>query len=252
MSNLEWCINYLKEFNQITGRFALSDEEELHALMNITMPINLSDEFYQRQDLVLQDIYKNKNIIDVNDLTPIKNSICLYKGDITNIKSSAIVNACNAKLLGCFSPLHNCVDNAIHSYAGLQVRRDLLKIMNEQGHDEPNGKAKITKAYNLPSEYIIHTVGPQVFGFVTKQNELDLFNCYLSSLRLADTYKLESIVFCSISTGIYGYPIEKAAKVSLNAVNFYLEEENKNIKKVIFNVFSEHDYDIYYQTITTI
>ena len=248
MSNLEWCISYLKQYNHGVG-FDLPLEDEFRALMNITMPIDLSDEYYLRQDLALKEIYQKRKIIDVNELKPIKDKIYLYQGDITNLKVDAITNACNEKLLGCFSPLHNCVDNAIHSFAGLEVRRDLLEVMTKQGHDERNGLAKITKGYNLPSSYIIHTVGPIVNGYVTRANREDLMNCYLSSLRMADQYNLKSIAFCSISTGIYGYPIEKAVKVALNAVNYYLKEENKNLEKVVFCLFSKRDYDVYYRTI---
>ena len=121
--------------------------------------------------------------------------------------------------------------------------------MTEQGYDEPNGRAKITKGYNLPSKYIIHTVGPIVDGQLNKQNERDLYKCYLSCLRLADEYGLKSIVFCSISTGFFGYPIEKGSLVAQRAVNYYLAEENTNIEKVIFNVFSKHDYDVYLKAI---
>lgn len=249
MSNIDWCIDYLKEINNINEDISLKKEDALRALMNITMPYDLSDEFYSKQDEALLEIRNKRELIDVESLPFIKNKISLFKGDITLLKADAIVNACNEKLLGCFVPLHGCIDNAIHSYAGLEVRRDLLKIMNEQGHDEPNGKAKITKGYNLPSKFIIHTVGPKVFGRVTHDNEMDLYNCYISSLRIADECRLQSIVFCSISTGIYGYPFNKAIKVALRAVNYYLENENKNLKRIVFDVFKESEYEEYYRAI---
>lgn len=250
MDELKKAIDYLKEYNGIHNFFDANDKDTFRALMNITMPINLSDEFYNYQDQILQEQLKDKVITDVNDLIPITDKIYLWKGDITTIKADAIVNACNSKLLGCFQPLHRCIDNAIHSFAGLQVRRDLIEIMQKQGHDEENGKAKITKGYNLPSKYIIHTVGPIVSKILTKENEEDLKNCYLSSLKLADGYQLKSIVFCSISTGLYGYPIQKASRVAIQAVNEYLKTNpNTSIQKVIFNTFTGSDYDVYYQTI---
>lgn len=132
MKELNWCIEYLKKYNNITYDLKLPDLEALRALENITMPDNLSDEFYDNQDKVLQEILKTKNIVDINNLSFNKDNIALYKGYITLINADAIVNAANEKLLGCFIPLHKCIDNAIHSYAGLQVRRNLLKVMENK------------------------------------------------------------------------------------------------------------------------
>lgn len=250
MNNLEKTIKYLKLYNKIDKELDYEQFSTLRALMNITIPLDLSNEFYKCCDQVLQDELKKKNIIDVNNLKPIKGNIYLYHGDITTIKSDVIVNACNNRLLGCFQPLHHCIDNAIHSYAGLEVRRDLIDIMKKQKFKEENGKAKITKGYNLPSKYIIHTVGPIVNGIVTKENEVDLINCYLSCLKLASKYKLENIVFCSIATGLYGYPIEEASRIAVCTVlRYFNKNKDTSIKKVIFNVFSEADYDIYKRTI---
>ena len=239
MTYLNWCIDYLKDYNHIKDELSY-DWPTFRALLNITMPINLSDEFYDKQDGVIKEIVAKKEIFNVDN---VDDGISLYKGDITLIKADAIVNACNNKLLGCFVPGHHCIDNAIHSFAGLEVRRDLMKVMEEQGHDEENGKCKVTKAYNLPSKYIFHTVGPVYSG--SKQDTLDLESCYLSCLKVADKMKLDSIVFCSLSTGIFGFPIEKASEIAIRTVKKYLEEENKNIKKVIFNLFSDGDYDVY-------
>lgn len=247
MKDIDFCINYLKKVNHIEQEIALPPIQLLRALMNITMPFHLSDAYYDRQDKVLQELLYQKKIVDVSDLTPLKPNIYLYQGDITLIRCDAIVNACNSKLLGCFQPLHHCIDNAIHSYAGLQVRRDLLKVMQEQGYDEPTGRAKITKAYNLPSQYILHTIGPIIHQLPSKKDEEDLYQCYSSCLKLANEYQLKSIAFCSISTGLYGYPIEKAAKIALQAVKDYLKQD-QNIK-IIFNVFSKEDYDVYYRAI---
>ena len=240
MTDLKWCINYLKEYNHLKELPILDDYATFRALLNITMPNNLSDEFYDKQDKALQNILSHKQIVDI---TSFKEGISLYKGDITLIKADAIVNACNSQMLGCFIPGHHCIDNAIHSFAGLQVRRDMMEIMNKQGYEEPNGQVKVSKAYNLPSKFIFHTVGPIYSG--THRDEIDLMNCYYSCLRKADEMKLESIVFCSLSTGIFGFPIEKACKIAIKCVESYLKEENKNIKKVIFDVFSNNDFKTY-------
>ena len=243
MQDLIWCINYLKKYNKIEGNLNY-DFPTFRALLNITMPINLSDELYLKQDNVLQELLSKKEIVDVGSFNV---GVSLYKGDITLIKADAIVNACNDKMLGCFVPGHHCIDNAIHTFAGLEVRRDMMNIMEKQGHDEENGQVKVSKGYNLPSEYIFHTVGPIYSGL--KKDDVDLMNCYLSCMKKADEMNLESIVFCSLSTGLFGFPIERASKIAINTVRNYLENENKSIKKVIFDVFSDGDYDVYNKTI---
>ena len=247
MEDIKWCINYLKNKNNIKSLIDLDDKSTFRALQNITMPYDLSDEFYLKQDKVLKEILSKKEVVDAKIFS---DGISIYKGDITLIKADAIVNACNSKLLGCFVPGHHCIDNAIHSFAGLQVRRDLIKVMEDQGHDEENGKCKVTSAYNLPSKYIFHTVGPVYSG--SNQDDIDLKNCYLSCLKMADEMKLESIVFCSLSTGIFGFPIEKASSIAVKTVKEYLKKENKTIKKVIFDVFSDRDYEVYNRRIKEI
>lgn len=247
MEDIKWCINYLKDKNNIKSLIDLDDKSTFRALQNITMPYDLSDEFYLKQDKVLKEILSKKEVVDAKIFS---DGISIYKGDITLIKADAIVNACNSKLLGCFVPGHHCIDNAIHSFAGLQVRRDLIKVMEDQGHDEENGKCKVTSAYNLPSKYIFHTVGPVYSG--SNQDDIDLKNCYLSCLKMADEMKLESIVFCSLSTGIFGFPIEKASSIAVKTVKEYLKKENKTIKKVIFDVFSDRDYEVYNRRIKEI
>lgn len=253
MTKLEQGIQYLKDYNQFELPSRIKGFDAFRALMNVTMPNHLDEDFYSLQDEIIQEEYRHKVIVDIQDLKPIKGNIYLYLGDITCLKVDAIVNAGNSYLLGCFHPLHHCIDNAIHSYAGLQVRRDLMEIMEKQGKEEENGKAKITKGYNLPSSYIIHTVGPQIKKVVTKKDEEDLYHCYLSSLTLAETYHLSSIAFCSISTGLYGYPIEEASKVALQAVNeYFVNHPNTSIQKVVFDVFSKGDYDVYEREISRI
>ena len=247
MTDLEWCIDYLLKVNNTNRRSIGLGFDIFRGLLNITMPINLSDEFYERQDRVLQDLLKGKNITSDSEFN---NGLSVYNGDITLIKVDAIVNACNSQMLGCFVPNHRCVDNAIHSFAGLEVRRDMMELMNKQGHPEPNGMCKVTKGYNLPAKYIFHTVGPIYSG--DKQDEIDLRNCYLSCLREADKMNLKSICFSSISTGIFGYPIIDASKIAIETSYNYLKTENKNIEKIIFDCFSERDYSVYNRQIKEI
>ena len=171
----------------------------------------------------------------------------LWQGDITTLKVDAIVNAANCKLLGCFIPQHNCIDNVIHSAAGVQLREECSRIMEIQGHDEEVGKAKITGAYNLPSNYVIHTVGPQIpYGAEPTPEDInDLRNCYISCLEIADHHNLESIAFCSISTGVFNFPQDKACEIAVKTVNEYLNENETGLKHIIFDVFSYETYNMY-------
>ena len=240
MRDIEWCIAYLKGINHIRELPDIDEWALFRALLNITMPIDLSEEFYRRQDAVLQGRLQNQRIIDIS-VFPM--GIFLYKGDITLLKADAIVNACNSQMLGCFKPGHHCIDNAIHSFGGLEIRRDLMKVMDEQGHDEPNGQCKVSEGYNLPAKYVLHTVGPVYSG--RKQDDFDLANCYISCLQKADEMGLKNVVFCSLSTGIFGFPIEKACKIAIKNAKNYLKHESKNIERVVFDVFSEEDYGTY-------
>jgi len=242
MSDIKRCIEYLEKYNgfKLSGR---SDFDTLRALMNVTMPYDLSDKFYALQDEILQDLLKTKTVVDVNELPLIDDKICLYKGDITLLKADAIVNACNSKMLGCFVPGHYCIDNAIHTFAGLETRRDLMGVMKAQGHDEANGKCKVTSGYNLPAKYILHTVGPIYSG--AHSDDIDLSNCYTSCLKAADDLGLKNVVFCALSTGAFLFPIERATDIAIKSVKDYLNDKYKNIERVIFDVFSDRDYGVY-------
>lgn len=225
---------------------ALSERQKpdyFRALCNVRMPLPVSDEFIALQDEYLAEQTKKRGIIDVDSFA-YKGGIALWQGDITRLNSDAIVNACNSALLGCFQPLHNCIDNCIHSFAGVQVRLDCNKMM--QGKVEPNGQVKVTSAYNLPSKYIFHTVGPIVYGKVTKPNETDLQNCYLSCLNKAKEMQLESIAFCCLSTGVYGYPKDKACTLAVKTVKAWQEKNGYNIK-IIFDVLMNEDRCYYEQ-----
>lgn len=216
----------------------------LRGLMNVRMPRAISDEFLNVQDEYLQEELSKKHITKLSDLHPILDDIYVWRGDITALECGAIVNAANAGMTGCYQPCHNCIDNCIHTYAGIQLRLTCAKLMEEQGHEEPTGQAKITPAYNLPCHYVIHTVGPIVQGRLTKKHCDLLRSCYLSCLRLADEKNVGSIAFCCISTGVFMFPNEKAAEIAIKAVKEYKEKTGSKIE-VIFNVFKEKDEQIY-------
>ncbi len=221
-----------------------SQEMLLRGLMNIRMPRKTSEVFLNMQNAYLQECIKEKGITDIKDLHPIKEDLFLWRGDITTLKCDAIVNAANSQMLGCFIPNHRCIDNAIHTFAGIKLREECFNLMKNLGREAKTGEAFITSAYNLPSKYVIHTVGPIVGKSLIEQNKKDLEECYLSCLRRAESKKLSSIAFCCISTGEFHFPNEAAAIIAIQTVLKYKQTTNSNIK-VIFNVFKEEDYDIY-------
>ena len=216
----------------------------LRSLFNIRMPKDTSAEFLKIQDAYLQEENRRKGITDLADLEPVQDGIYLWQGDITTLQCGAVVNAANSQMLGCFNPCHGCIDNAIHTFAGIQLRRDCNEMMHEQGHDEPTGQAKITPAYNLPCKFVIHTVGPIVIGKLNEQHCELLKSCYLSCLKLAEENGVDSIAFCCISTGVFGFPQREAAQIAVETVKEYKKENRSNIK-VIFNVFKDDDLSIY-------
>ena len=218
----------------------------LRSLFNIRMPEPVSEEFLQVQDAYLQGEAAEKGVTDVADLTPIEEGIYLWHGDITTLKCDAIVNAANSQMLGCFYPCHGCIDNAIHTFSGVQLRAACADLMKEQGHSEPTGTAKITPAYNLPCRYVLHTVGPIITGVVTKKDEQLLASCYRSCLELAEQNQVESIAFCCISTGEFHFPNKRAAEIAVKTVREYRRERQSKME-VIFNVFKETDLRIYRQ-----
>lgn len=219
----------------------------LRSLMNVRPPLDVPSEFLQVQDEFLTNETLSKDLTSAEDIIEVKGKMALWQGDITTLKVDAIVNAANSKLLGCFIPLHNCIDNVIHSSAGIQLRRDCSEIMRKQGQDEDVGKAKITNAYNLPSRYVIHTVGPAIpYGAEPSSDDCEkLASCYKSCLELASYNELKSIAFCSISTGVFNFPQRKAAKIAIRTVEDYLNENETSLEKVIFDVFSDDSYQIY-------
>ena len=196
------------------------------------------------QDAYLQSETAAKGITDIVDLTPIQPGLYLWQGDITTLKCDAIVNAANAGMTGCYIPNHRCIDNAIHTYAGIELRIACEELMERQGYPEPTGQAKLTRAYNLPCSFVLHTVGPIVTGEPTKEDEQLLTSCYRSCLSLAEENGVKSIAFCCISTGVFHFPNERAAEIAIDTVRQYKSETGSEMK-VIFNVFKDLDKEIY-------
>lgn len=218
----------------------------LRSLMNVRMPKPVSQEFLEIQDEYLHRECELRGVVDSALLSPVPSDhrLVLWQGDITTLKADAIVNAANSALLGCFHPLHSCIDNIIHSRSGIQLRLLCNEIMKKQGHEEPTGKAKITPAFNLPAKYILHTVGPIIYGGVAKRDCELLASCYRSCLELAVEKGCRSIAFCCISTGEFHFPNEQAAELAVETVKSFLDAGDYNIR-VIFNVFKDVDREIY-------
>ena len=247
----EYLLKYLlKEDLRFRGRRMptgkLEQERLLRALMNIRYPKPISEEFLKVQDSYLMERAIERGITDITELKPVESDGRLYiwQGDITTLKCDAIVNACNSQMLGCFYPLHGCIDNFIHTYAGVELRLKMQELMVKQGHEEEVGKAKITSGYNLPAKYILHTVGPRIQRFVSRKDEELLASCYRECLKLAADTGVESIAFCCISTGIFCFPQQRAAEIAIGTVRKFLNTDNR-IKKVVFNVFKDEDFAIY-------
>jgi len=262
MNRLDYLIDYLlKEDSQYSEMQVPSDlqgkRDLFRALRNIREPKPVSEEFLRLQDEELQAQLQEKGIVELStlnsQLSTTLNSklstlnLTIWQGDITRLKIDAIVNAANSQMLGCFYPLHKCIDNAIHSAAGVQLREECHQMMLQQGHEEATGQAKITKAYNLPCRYVIHTVGPIIpTGIPTPMQKEQLASCYRSIMQLADENHLESVAFCCISTGEFRFPNGLAAEIAVQTVKEYFNEHPEtSIKQVVFNVFKDKDKLIY-------
>ena len=218
----------------------------LRSLMNIRMPGEMDDVFLYVQDAYLIEENRKKGIVTLADMEEVQPDLYIWKGDITRLGVGAIVNAANSGMTGCYHPCHNCIDNCIHTYAGIQLRNYCNDMMIKQRHEEPTGQAKITRAFNLPCDYVIHTVGPIVQGNLKKEHERLLISCYESCLRIADENEVKSIAFCCISTGVFMFPNKRAAELAVQTVKQYKEKTKSKIK-VIFNVFKEEDERLYKQ-----
>ena len=220
-------------------------EDLLRTLMNIWEVEELSDKFYKLQDEYLQEKLAQEKLTNLEELTEIEKNIYLWQGDIITLKVDAIVNAANKALLGCFIPHHRCIDNAIHSKAGLQLRQECFDIMQNQGQYEKTGQAKLTSGYNLPAKYVVHTVGPIIYDKVEERDKELLASCYRNCLELAVKNGIKSIAFCCISTGEFRFPNELAAEIAVLAVRTFFKNNPESKIKVIFNVFKDSDFDIY-------
>ena len=224
-----------------------SQRRLLRSLMNVRPPMPLDSKFLEVQDALLSAEAEAKGVVDCSSLpvTAADPRLVLWQGDITRLKADAIVNAANSALLGCFVPCHGCIDNAIHSAAGLQLRDECNQLMLAQGRPEPNGRAKLTRGYNLPARYVLHTVGPIVRGRVTQQDRADLASCYRACLELTAEHSLRSVAFCCISTGEFHFPNQEAAEIAVTTVRTFLDRHTTSIERVIFNVFKDFDKKIY-------
>lgn len=252
MNNLDYLIEELiKEDSNLSNikiPINIEAKKDLYrALRNIRNPKPISEEYLKIQDEYLKEEIKNKGIVDEKNIEYDKDIISIWQGDITTLKCDVIVNACNEYLLGCFNPTHRCIDNTIHSYAGMQLREECNNIM--KGKTLPNGEVVLTSAYNLPSKYIIQTVGPQVNGNLTEKDKKDLRNCYYNSLELCKEKGLKTIAFPCIATGLYGFPQEEASKIAIKTIKDYIKDNSKLFTHIIFNVFKDEDLEIYKRNI---
>lgn len=216
----------------------------LRALVNLRPPLPASAALLSLQDAYLAELRRQRGVTEADALPPLRDNLCLWRGDVTTLRCDGVVNAANGALLGCFCPNHGCIDNAIHSYAGIQLRLACKSIMDAQGHDEPAGRAKITPAFNLPARYVLHTVGPIVRGNVTAEDRRALAACYRACLDLADQNQLRSLAFCCISTGEFHFPNELAARIAVQTTLAHEAVRARRIR-VIFNVFKEQDEAVY-------
>ena len=227
---------------------AAGQKQLLRALLNVRPPRDASPEFLQVQDEYLRAELAQKGVTVLESLTPAARcgeaALYLWQGDITTLKCDAIVNAANSGMTGCYVPNHRCIDNAIHTFAGVELRLACAELMERQGYPEPTGQAKITPAFNLPCRFVLHTVGPIISGRVTKEDKELLASCYRSCLELAAENGLESVAFCCISTGEFHFPNELAAEIAVQTVKEFLKKQT-SVKKVIFNVFKDLDKRIY-------
>lgn len=234
-----------KEYADIRMPDDLSEKRRLlRSLMNVRPPVPASAEFLAVQDAYLQESLSERGVTRLQDMRSTQPGLYLWQGDITTLAVDAIVNAANSQILGCFVPCHGCIDNAIHTYAGVQLRLECAHVMSAQKEEEPTGGAKITKAYNLPCHYVLHTVGPIIHGSVTQTDRELLASCYRSCLELAAEYGLHSVAFCCISTGEFHFPNELAAQIAIQTVTDW-QKQNANQMEVIFNVFKDSDRKIY-------
>ena len=233
----------------------------LRSLMNIRMPGEMAEEVVRVQDEFLSEEAEEKGIVTLDEIPdiaeqygsrhPFADKISIWQGDITRFQVGAIVNAANSQMLGCFVPCHRCIDNAIHSAAGIELREECSHYMKRRKmqygsrYEEPTGQAVLTKGYNLPAEYVIHTVGPVVGGRLTQALRDDLRNCYRNVLQCCVENQIRSVAFCCISTGEFHFPNDEAAKIAAETVTDFLKMHEPEFDRIIFNVFKDIDRELY-------
>ena len=263
---LDFLLDALKEDsiqykNLQVGNSETEKRNAVRSLMNVRMPRSISDDFLEVQDIFLQEEAKEKGIVTLAEIPTVKDAyesqrsfadrMSIWQGDITRLQVGAIVNAANSQMIGCFVPCHRCIDNAIHSAAGVQLRNECNHIMNQRRirfgrqYEEPTGTATLTSAYNLPCKYVIHTVGPIVYGRLTEALKEDLRNCYRNVLQCCMEHEINSVAFCCISTGEFHFPNQEAARIAVQTVKEFLQAPT-TVRKVIFNVFKDIDAKIYH------
>ena len=264
---LDFLLDALKEDsiqykNLQVGNSETEKRNAVRSLMNVRMPRSISDDFLEVQDIFLQEEAKEKGIVTLAEIPTVKDAyesqrsfadrMSIWQGDITRLQVGAIVNAANSQMIGCFVPCHRCIDNAIHSAAGVQLRNECNHIMNQRRirfgrqYEEPTGTATLTSAYNLPCKYVIHTVGPIVYGRLTEALKEDLRNCYRNVLQCCMEHEINSVAFCCISTGEFHFPNDIAAQIAVETTEqFFAQNENCGIERVIFNVFKDIESVLY-------
>ena len=272
LQNLDYIIGCLMKEQDAHYQIPASLEGKqrlMRALMNVRRPLPATPQLLEAQDEELRRQAADKGIVRLTDLgseAPAAEGgglqggaaglyLWLWQGDITRLEVDAIVNAANAQLLGCWAPLHACIDNCIHSAAGIQLRQECYELMQAQGHDEPTGTAKLTGGYNLPTRHVIHTVGPIIDGdWPTAEQEEQLASCYRACLDVADQHRLESIAFCCISTGVFHFPNDLAAEIAVRTVRDWAAAHaaTASLRHVVFNVFLDKDLEIYRQQLNII
>ena len=265
----------LEKFKEDSGRYSDLEVEDtypakrmaLGSLMNIRMPGMMADDVVKIQDEFLLEEAKEKGIVTLEEIPTVKEmygcghpfaeQLSLWQGDITRLGVGAIVNAANSQMLGCFVPCHRCIDNAIHSAAGIELREACSHYMKRRkmqygaGYEEPVGRAVLTEGYNLPADYVIHTVGPVVGGRLTPRHREELRSCYENILKCCVEHEIRSVAFCCISTGEFHFPNDEAAKIAVNTVTDYLEQYGGSFDRVIFNVFKDIDRELYEEELKT-
>lgn len=249
---LHFLISYMLQEKGLEQAIPKSFDERFkmyRGLANERPAKKISREYLDVQDMFLSE-YNAEDVVDFKTLKPVDGKLYLWQGDITRLRIEAIVNAANVDMIGCLIPNHNCIDNIIHTKAGLQLRLECQAIMDKQGRKEAAGRAKLTEAYNLPATYVLHTVGPVVTDHKVSPMKRDLLKkCYTSCLELAEKKGIKRIAFCSISTGVFGYPKQEAAEAAIEAVKEYLRANETHIE-VVFNVFDDESYRIYENLLT--